>query len=192
MSEYRRAFVPGGQFFLTLVTERRAPIFAEVPNVERLRVAVASTIALRPFALLAAVILPDHLHWIIELPRGDSDFSTRIGVIKATFTKSLPLDGQPDTARSASRVRHRERTVWQRRFWEHAIRDDRDYEAHMNYIHYNPVKHGLAPCPHAWPHSSFARWVTLGSYQADWACTCDARRPVPLDFSTIAASVNEP
>ncbi|MFN0134674.1 MAG: REP-associated tyrosine transposase [Phycisphaerae bacterium] len=191
MSDYRRAYMPGGQFFLTLVTERRKPLFADKLNVDRLRHAVATTISLRPFAMIGAVILPDHLHWLIELPAGDTDFSTRVGMIKAGFTKQLSPTELPNTARSLSRVRRRESAVWQRRFWEHTIRDEHDFDAHMNYIHYNPVKHGYVECPHAWPHSSFGQWVRRGVCRADWACVCEGRRPIPPNFDSITAFAHE-
>jgi putative transposase len=191
MSEYRRMFAPGAQFFLTLVTERRRPLFGETRNVDRLRHVVARVRAARPFELLGAVILPDHIHWLIELPPGDADFSARIGSIKAGFTKTLPAGERPDAAITPSRSRRREQMIWQRRFWEHTIRDERDLEAHMDYIHYNPVKHGHARCPHAWPYSSLHRWVRAGRYPDDWACVCTGRPPPALSFDEIAVSAGE-
>lgn len=191
MSEYRRAHVPGGQFFFTLVAERRATLFADAANVDRLRHAVDIVMRKRPFQMIGAVVLPDHLHWLIELPSDDRDFSTRVGMIKVAFTKQLALEDMPRAPRSASRVAKREAGVWQRRFWEHTIRDQRDFDAHMNYIHYNPVKHGYADCPHGWPHSSFGHWVRRGVCRTDWACVCEGRRPKPPNFDSIAASAHE-
>ena len=92
---------------------------------------------------------------------------------------------------SASRRRRRERGVWQRRFWEHTIRDEKDFAAHMDYIHYNPVKHGHAGCPHAWAHSSFHRWVREGRYAADWACSCVRPVPQPATVSDAERTAGE-
>lgn len=204
MREYIRMHAAGGQFLLTLVTHRRAGILTLHDHVERLRSAFAETMKRHPYTIWGAVILPDHLHVLIELPAGDSDFSTRVMLIKSRFKPvegdggeswasgtqpSLrPLRGHTRPSRtpvSVSRRRRRERDVWQRRFWEHTIRDEKDFEAHMDYIHYNPVKHGYAVCPHAWPHSSFHRWVRAGRYAADWACSC--ARPVPVPTTVLDA-----
>jgi putative transposase len=191
MPEYRRMDAPGGTFFLTLVTYERTPLFTERTNVELPRTIIGSVQRERPFAFPGAVILPDHLHLIWELPAGDTDFSTRVGLLKARFTKAL--GDQPATRGrvSASRRRHRERFVWQRRFWEHTIRDEEDFETHMDYMHYNPVKHGLARCPHAWPYSSFHHWVRAGRYPADWCCTCAGPTVAPPEFDHITDRVGE-
>ena len=126
-----------------------------------------------------------------ELPRGDADFSRRIGRMKALFTQSLLDDARRAEDACFSRLRHRESTVWQRRFWEHTIRDDEDFERHMDYIHYNPVKHGLVECPHDWPHSSFHRWVREGRYDANWCCVCEDRRPRIPSFAGLEKTVGE-
>ena len=105
----------------------------------------------RPVDVLAAVIMPDHIHFIWELPPDDHDFSKRVGRLKVLFTRSLPPTADIRRAESLSRLAHREAAVWQRRFWEHTIRDEHDFRRHLDYIHYNPVKHGLATCPHSWP-----------------------------------------
>lgn len=155
------------------------------------RSAVAEVKHLLLFEILGAVILPDHVHFLWELPPDDSDFSKRIGMIKSRFTRSM--DGVERSVKhvSSSRRQHRESTVWQRRFWEHTIRDDRDFATHMDYIHYNPVRHGRVLCPHAWPYSSFHRWVREGHYDAHWACCCNGRRPSPPLFDEIAERVGE-
>jgi putative transposase len=191
MPEYRRMHLPGGVFFLTWVTYERRPLLRSVLNVSRLRSAVAEVRRRKPFEILGAVILPDHVHLLWELPPGDGDFSTRVGMIKRQFTRSLGAAGRGEGNRSDSRRRHRESALWQRRFWEHTIRDDRDFATHMDYIHYNPVRHGCVSCPHAWPYSSFHRWVREGHYDADWACCCQGRRVSPLRFDEIAARVGE-
>jgi putative transposase len=114
------------------------------------------------------VLLPDHLHLILALPEGDEDFSTRIGALKHSFTKAHLATGGEEGDFSLSRLRHRVRGVWQKRFYEHVIRDDRDFAAHVEYIHYNPVKHGLVASPAEWPWSSFHRYVRLDLCEPDW------------------------
>jgi len=163
---YRRAFIPGGSFFFTLVTERRSPIFAEDENVDTLREAFRSVKKQRPFVIDAIVIMPDHLHCIWTLPPTDSDFPTRWRLIKTWFSKhcSDELKCQPNPARA----RKQEQAVWQRRYWEHALRDEDDMNRHIDYIHYNPVKHGLVRTAKEWPHSTFHRYVDAGIYPADW------------------------
>jgi putative transposase len=188
MPEYRRAYVEGGTFFFTIVTHQRRPLFSDAANVERLRSAIRQVKQERPFEIAAGVVLPDHSHFIWTLPEGDSDYSWRIGRMKVLFTKSLrgeeSLGGAEEvgSAHPTSREKHREADVWQRRFWEHVIRDERDLENHFNYLHYNPVKHGLANCPHEWASSSFQHWVKQGVYDPNWSCSCGGqiiRRPYP-------------
>ncbi len=180
MREYTRMDAPGGMFFLTLVTFDRRPILATPARVAALRSAFRATQTNRPFVLWGAVVLPDHLHILIELPRDDADFSARIALIKARFSRRVGFRELHEPCPSRSRLRRRERSVWQRRFWEHTIRDARDLEAHMDYIHFNPVKHGHAKCPHDWPWSSFHRWVRAGRYEADWACACRKTPNAPV------------
>ena len=163
---YRRAFVEGGSFFFTLVTEKRRPIFASTEAVDVLRSAIRSVRASRPFALDAIVVLPDHLHCIWTLPPGDADFSTRWRLVKTWFTKHC--DPALRSIPNASRARRREQTLWQHRYWEHMLQDERDFERHVEYVHYNPVKHGYVDSPMAWPHSSFRRYVEAGIYDAGW------------------------
>jgi putative transposase len=198
MPEYRRMTAPGGTFFLTLVTYERRPLLRAATTVDLLRKTMACVRQERPFALHGAIVMPDHLHLLCELPAGDTDFSTRIGMIKARFTQALRTENGVGwalptitTPESASRLKHRESAVWQRRFWEHTIRDDDDFAAHMDYIHYNPVKHALATCPHQWPYSSFHRWVREGRYAPDWQCSCEQRIVKPPAFERIANTVGE-
>jgi putative transposase len=187
MPNYRRLFVPGGTVFLTVATYRRAPLFRDEANVARLRQAVTTVRKELPFDFVAAVVLPEHLHVLWTLPPGDVEYPKRIGRIKVEFTHSLRgTDALPSDV-CASRRKHRESNVWQRRYIEHTIRDERDFEDHMNYIHYNPVKHGLVSCPHAWPYSSFRKWVKGGAYPEDWACVCGGQTwPVP-DWEELAS-----
>jgi putative transposase len=173
MPDYVRAFRPGGTFFLTLVTERRTPVFASESARAMLGAAFERCRKHHPFVLDAIVCLPDHLHMLMTLPDGDADFSLRVGNLKSAFTRAYLAAGGVEQARSASRVRQRARGVWLKRFWEHTIRDCADLLRHYDYIHYNPVKHKHATCPHAWPHSSFHRFVAEKRYEADWCCRCD-------------------
>ncbi len=158
MSEYRRVYQPGAHYFFTLVTYKRRPIFANPDNIKHLKTAINKVKKKHPFSLNAIVILPDHLHCLWKLPENDPDFSTRWRLIKQHFSKEI------DVA-----INHRnEKEVWQRRFWEHAIRDENDWQRHMDYIHYNPVKHELAAAPKDWEPSSFHYWVEKGVYERDW------------------------
>jgi putative transposase len=158
MSNYHRAFHPGGTYFFTIVTLNRAPTFTDEHRVEVLRQALRKVMEARPFQIDAMVILPEHLHCIWRMPEGDTDYSSRWREIKKTASRQI----SPVTnARN-------ERNVWQRRFWEHAIRNEEDWRRHVDYIHYNPVKHGLAKRPGEWRWSSFSRAVSKGWYDESW------------------------
>lgn len=170
MSHYRRAYVPGGSYFFTLVTERRAPILCEEISRACLRDALRECQRRWPFRIDALVLLNDHLHTIWTLPEGDTRYSARWGWIKKEFTKAYLAAGGNEQARSESRLQQRRRGVWQRRFWEHALRDEADYDKHFDYLHYNPVKHGYVECVKDWPYSSFHRWVKQGVYPLAWGC----------------------
>lgn len=170
MPQYIRAFVPGGTFFFTVtLLERRRELLTE--NIGTLREVFKAARRRRPFTLEAIVILPDHLHCIWTLPLGDTDFSTRWHNIKARFAAQIP----PGERLSERRLKKGERGIWQRRFWEHVIRDERDYERHVDYIHYNPVKHGHVVRAADWPYSSFHRYVERGVYEPDWAADHDVQ-----------------
>ncbi len=168
---YRRSQTPGATFFFTVVTYDRKRILCLEDNPERLKEAMESVRTDHPFTIDAIVLLPDHLHCIWTLPQGDSDFSKRWMLIKSKFTR-VCCDPH-SKARDPSRQKKRERNVWQRRFWEHQIRNDLDYSRHVDYIHYNPVKHGLVMAPFEWKYSSFHRYVTNGTYHRDWGANHD-------------------
>ena len=174
MPNYRRMYVPGGIYFLTLVTHLRRPLFKESDNINLLRAATAKIKAEKPFEIIAAVVLPDHLHFLWQLPSNDSDYSQRVSRLKVIFTRAYKTNNSLSGEISASRLKHRESNIWQRRFWEHVIRDEADLQHHLDYIHYNPVKHGLVSCPHLWSHSSFSRWVKRDRYSQDWCCVCQS------------------
>jgi putative transposase len=181
MPEYRRAYIPGGTLFLTLVTYQRQPIFSHPDNISRLLSAIAIARTEMPFEI-TAVVLPDHIHFIWMLPPSDSNYSRRVGRMKALFTQSLRGKKSLPQTVSLSRRKHRESDVWQRRFWEHAITDETDLRKHLDYLHYNPVKHGLVSCPHSWEYSSFHKWVKLEKYAVDWGCQCQGKKPKMPDF----------
>jgi len=163
MTNYRRYRLKGGYYFFTVaLAERRGRLLTE--NIQGLRTAFREVKDAHPFTMEAVVILPDHLHCIWTLPEGDDDFSTRWRQIKAAFSRQLPKTER----RSKSRLNKGERGIWQRRFWEHAIRDELDYQRHVDYIHYNPVKHGYVTRVADWRYSSFHRFVRLGVYPSDW------------------------
>ncbi len=163
MPDYRRNRVPGGTYFFTLnLQDRTRPLLIE--HIDLLRAAVRRVRNLRPFHIDAWVVLPEHLHALWTLPPGDTNYRHRWQAIKMIFSTGIPR-GEP---RSPSRRKRAERGIWQRRFWEHTIRDDRDYAAHMDYIHFNPVKHGLVANVADWPFSSFHRCVAKGLYPPAW------------------------
>ena len=171
MVMYRRNYVPGGTFFFTVtLADRRSAVL--VDRVDLLRDAYQSVIAKRGIETVAVCVMPDHLHAIWTMPAGDADYSLAWALIKARFSRSLALSDRHLAANS-----HGELPVWQRRFWEHTIRDERDLENHVNYIHYNPVKHGHAARPADWPHSSFHRFVRDGLLTIDWASSVDLGIP---------------
>ncbi len=143
----------------------RCPNDLLVRHIELLRSVVRKVRGKRPFHIDAWVILPDHLHCVWTLPPGDDDFTNRWRLIKQGFSKGLPMTERS----SAVRVARGERAIWQRRFWEHVIRNDRDYAAHVDYCHINPLKHGYVQRVADWPFSTFHRYVESGLYTVDWA-----------------------
>ncbi|MCB1735317.1 MAG: transposase [Gammaproteobacteria bacterium] len=156
MSNYRRAFQLGGIYFFTVVTHDRRPLFSDAHAIERLRNAFRYVKQRRPFDIDAMVILPDHLHCLWFLPTDDADYATRWQMIKTHFTRAMNRAGEQGP-------------YWQPRYWEHLIRDESDLTRHRDYIHYNPVKHGLVARPGDWTASSFARFVRDGLYPTNWA-----------------------
>jgi putative transposase len=167
MSRYRRA-AGGTTYFFTVVTHRRRPILCIDPVMLALREAIARVRVARPFVVDAFVLLPDHLHCIWTLPDGDVDFSGRWSLIKHHVSYACGQVLSPAVT-TESRRKHRDAGIWQRRFWEHRIRDDADLERHVDYIHFNPVKHGLSGSVADWPYSTFHRYVKAGVYASDWA-----------------------
>ena len=163
MLNYRRNYVSGGSYFFTVnLLERNKSLL--VDHIKELRAAINNTRKQKPFEIEAWVILPDHMHAIWTLPENDSNYSGRWREIKKAFSKSLAKEEYL----SPIRIKRNERGIWQHRFWEHTIRDENDFQRHMNYIHYNPVKHGLVTTVKDWPYSTFHRCVKQGIYPKDW------------------------
>lgn len=170
MPHYGRAYIPGGTFFFTVaLLERRQHLLTD--NINPLRESFRAVRTKYPFRIDAMVVLPEHLHCIWTLPTDDADFSTRWRLIKSHFSRSIT----PAERLSPRRAQKGERGVWQRRFWEHVIRDEQDFATHADYIHYNPVRHGWAQRVSDWPYSSFHRYVRLGIYPPDWAAPITSR-----------------
>jgi REP-associated tyrosine transposase len=168
MPNYRRLYVPGGTYFFTLVTANRRRILCHHRSREILRDAIERVARMRPFEIVAWVLLPDHLHAIWTLPNKDDDFSTRWQKIKDRFTRVYLAQGGVESRTSPSRLRHGERAIWQRRFWEHSCRDDDDLKRCLDYVHWNPVKHGLVKNVRDYPWSTFHRYVRLREYPVEW------------------------
>jgi putative transposase len=164
MVAYRRNFIPGASCFFTVTLLDRSSSLL-IDKIDDLYEAMRSVRAERPFTIDAIVILPDHLHCIWALPCDDADYSMRWREIKSRFTRRVPAV----ECRTKGRINKRERGIWQRRFWEHTLRDPIDVERHVDYIHYNPVKHGYIQRVLDWPYSSFHRFVKQGEYPLNWA-----------------------
>ncbi|TPQ29774.1 transposase [Bradyrhizobium guangdongense] len=160
---YRRNRIEGGTYFFTVtLSDRRSRLLVE--HASQLREAFRSARRERPFEIDAIAILPDHLHTIMTLPADDSDFAGRWRRIKGHFSSAL-LDAGVDLPRRSNG----ELALWQRRYWEHTVRDENDYARHVDYIHFNPVKHGHVRQVSDWPYSSFHRYVRAGLLPDDWA-----------------------
>jgi putative transposase len=160
---YRRARHAGGTFSFTVnLADRRQSLLTE--NIEQLRAAFRRVKRQHPYHIDAIVVLPDHIHAVWTLPEGDAGYPMRWQLIKAYFSRGLPKNERI----SASRNRKGERGIWQRRYWEHLIRDETDYQNHLDYIHFNPVKHGYVDTCNDWLYSSFHRYVRTGALPPDW------------------------
>jgi len=168
MTNYRRANLPGGYYFFTVVTHNRRPILTEPLARDCLHGAWEQTKQQTPFDDVALCLLPNHLHCVWRLPEDDCDFSLRWARIKAGFTRRYLEAGGIESTQCPSRRRKRERGIWQRRFWEHQIQDERDLQRHVDYIHYNPVKHGLVEQVEDWPWSSYHRYAGQTPYPKEY------------------------
>lgn len=168
MPNYVRLYEPGATYFFTVVTHDRRAFLTSSLSRECLGYAWRNTVRRYPFRLLAVCLLPDHLHCICLLPENDSDFSSGWRHLKATFTRRFLARGGVEGKRKESRLKRGERGMWQRRFWEHRIRDERDFARHFDYVHFNAVKHGLVTWPEQWRWSTFQRYVRKGWYDVGW------------------------
>jgi putative transposase len=169
--QYRRSTAKGATFFFTVVTHNRCAILCHESNVSLLREAFLSVMERHPFTIDAFVLLPDHLHCIWTLPENDSNFSMRWRQIKSHFSRRC-LDGFKGL-QTTTHLEKGEQAIWQHRFWEHQVRDDDDFIEHVEYIHYNPVKHGLVKSPKLWPHSTFPRYVKQELYHVEWGANTE-------------------
>ncbi|NEP03008.1 MAG: transposase [Symploca sp. SIO2E9] len=164
--QYRRATTPGATYFFTVVTYQRQKLFLTSDTIAHLRYAFQAVKTNHPFTIDAIIVLPDHLHCLWTLPPGDANFSTGWRLIKTTFSRVCPNQYKRD--RNSSRQYKKEQAIWQRRFWEHQIRDEYDLKQHIDYIHYNPVHHNLVRRPRDWQYSSFHPYVERGDYDINW------------------------
>lgn len=191
MSDDRRRFIEGGTFAFTVVTYQRQRLFDHDNARRLLHEAFDYARETQPFELDAIVLLPDHLHALMTLPPGDADYATRWSRIKRRFTITWQqAGGQPRTISEGKR-NDRRQGVWQPRYWEHAIRDEDDYTSHLDYIHYNPVKHSLVRCPHEWPYSSFHRYVATGVYDQHWCCQGQAMAAFKERMTRLSKNMGE-
>jgi putative transposase len=168
MPRYLRSKSPGGTFFFTVVTFQRLRFLTEQRSRISLRESISEVRQKYPFIIEAWVLLPDHLHTIWTLPEDDADYSKRWGLIKREFSKRARSFLHEDRLMGQSKEKHRECAIWQRRFWEHQVRNEEDLHRHLDYIHYNPVKHGLVANVADWPYSTFHRFVKQGLYPDNW------------------------
>lgn len=165
MTTYRRSLTLGSTFFLMVnLFDRRYDLL--IQHIDLLREAFQAVLAAHPFTIDAIVVLPEHLHAIWTLPPDDADYALRWRLVKTRFSRGIPKTEE----RSESRIAKHERGIWQRRYWEHEIRDENDMQRHVDYIHINPVKHGYVKRASDWPHSSIHRCIAKGDLPADWAC----------------------
>jgi putative transposase len=182
MPQYRRWLIPGATYFFTVVTYQRRPIFQSAQAVHLLGEVMRAVRKSAPFHTIAVVVLPEHLHCVWSLPPEDTDFSTRWKKIKRDFTVRWIEAGGEDSPVSVPRHSRGELGIWQGRFWEHQVRDEDDLEHCCDYIHYNPVKHGHATSPGAWPWSTLNRFVEAGDYPPDWGATLPATLKKNVDM----------
>jgi len=161
--KYIRSDIKAGSFFFTVnLLNRKSTLL--IDHIESLKCAINNVKRKHPFTINAMVVLPEHLHAMWTLPKNDSDYAKRWMLIKSNFSRSIPNNEHINK----SRLQKRERGIWQRRYWEHAIRDDKDMQSHINYIHYNPVKHGHVKNPTDWPYSTIHHHIKIGRLESNW------------------------
>jgi len=158
MTNIRRYYVPNAIVFITSITQNRFPLFSIKRNIGILNLTVENVKQIHPFEIMAYVLLPDHFHWLLRLSEGDDDFSKILKSVKGNFTANYKKANHIIDPVS----------LWQKRFWDHVIRDEQDLKNHMDYIHWNPVKHGCVDAPEKWIHSSYPQWLEFGIYESGW------------------------
>ncbi len=163
--KYKRLFLKNHPYFITVVTHQRNPILIE--NIDLLRESFKYAKTKFNFQIEAIVILPDHFHLIVEL-NNPKEYPKIIGVVKSYFTKNCDAKYYEHLSQSYSREKQNYKPIWQKRFYEHTIRDERDFKLRLDYIHFNPVKHGLVSSVKDWEYSSFDKFVKLGEYNREW------------------------
>ena len=168
MVRYQRAQAAGGTFFFTVTLARRQSDVLTA-GIKLLRQSLRRIHQQRPFVIDAIVIRPEHLHTIWKLPAGDTDYATCWQPIETDFTRQIGATGD-----CSPRHANGEPALWQRRYWKHQIRDDTDYQKHIDYIHFNPVRHGYARHVADWPYSAFHRFVRQGLLPSDWGGNGDS------------------
>jgi putative transposase len=177
MPNYRRPTIAGGTYFITQVTYQRQPWLCDELARHALRTAIERVREHRPFQIDAFVLLPEHFHCLWTLPQHDNELSTRMRLVKTYVTRHYGKDLGLNLNVSTSRAKRKERNLWQRRFWEHLIRDEADFVQHCDYIHYNPVHHQLCQVPTDWQFSSVHRFIEQGIYPPSWG-----GNPIDLDL----------
>ena len=177
MANYRRNAVEGGCYFVTVNLADRTSRWL-TKNIELLRQSIAYVMQKHPFYIDAIVVLPDHIHAIWTLPENDADYALRWRLIKTHFSRHITKTESKTEKISQSRISKGERGIWQRRYWEHTIKDDRDFANHVDYIHINPVKHGYVNQATEWPHSSIHKYIAAGKLPIDWAGNKNAKLSV--------------
>ncbi|MCP3878296.1 MAG: transposase [Sulfitobacter sp.] len=169
MPRYRRQNAQGSTWFFTIVTYKRRAFLCGDEVCTALRCSIKKVQTKYPFKIEAWVLLPDHFHCIWTLPDQDSNFQLRISLMKRYVTQSCAGFLHQESLNTPSRRKRKESTIWQRRFWEHQIQSEKDLKTHMDYIHYNPVKHELCQSPIEWPYSTIHRLTKEGVYPENWA-----------------------
>lgn len=182
MSNYKRLFIPNTDLFITIVTNNRQPIL--IKNIELLRESFKRTKQTYNFEIFASVILPDHMHFIIH-PQNIEEYPKIIFAIKYHFARNINKGGlgNPPYTITDSQRKKKEKGIWQRRYWEHTIRDEDDLWKHVDYIHYNPVKHSHSKNVKNWEFSSFEKFVELGNYETNWGTTGDVKHIAQMELN---------
>jgi len=160
MPDYRRFYIPNSITFITCVTRDRYPYLKSKSDIDLFFSTLARVKEIKPFELMAYVVLPDHFHWLMKVDQSSGNFSKVMHSIKRNFTQNY---------KQAHNVQ-KSISIWQRGFWDHVIRDERDLEIHLDYIHWNPIKHGCVNKPSNWPYSTYRDWEGMGIYDLGWGC----------------------